>query len=79
MSPMNVGVVGATGAVGRTIVSILAERRFDVKEIRLFASARSAGTVVETQWGSVTVEDLETADPAGGSDSAVGESRPSHA
>ncbi len=65
MSPMNVGVVGATGAVGRTIVSILAERRFDVKEIRLFASARSAGTVVETQWGSVTVEDLETADPAG--------------
>ena len=65
MNPCNVAVVGATGAVGRTIISILAERDFPVKEIRLFASARSAGQVVETPWGSVTIEDLATADPAG--------------
>jgi aspartate-semialdehyde dehydrogenase len=65
MNPVNVGVVGATGAVGRTILSILAEREFPVKEIRLFASARSAGSVVETPWGTVTIEDLTAADPSG--------------
>ena len=65
MNPCNVGVVGATGAVGRTIISILAEREFAVKELRLFASARSAGSVVETPWGAVTIEDLSSADPAG--------------
>jgi aspartate-semialdehyde dehydrogenase len=65
MNPVNVGVVGATGAVGRTIISILAERQFPVKEIRLFASSRSAGSVIETPWGAVTIEDLTTADPTG--------------
>jgi aspartate-semialdehyde dehydrogenase len=39
------GVVGATGAVGRVVVDLLAERGFD--DVRLFASARSAGTEIE--------------------------------
>ena len=65
MNPVNVGVVGATGAVGRTILSILAEREFPIDELRLFASSRSAGSVVETAWGSVTIEDLADADPTG--------------
>ena len=65
MNPVDVGVVGATGAVGRTILSILAEREFPVKDLRLFASARSAGSVVQTAWGAVTIEDLATADPKG--------------
>ena len=65
MNPVNVGVVGATGAVGRTILSILAEREFPVKEIRLFASSRSAGSMLETPWGTVTIEDLAAADPSG--------------
>ena len=65
MNPLNVGVVGATGAVGRTIISILAEREFPVKEIRLFASSRSAGKVLDTPWGAVTIEDLAIADPSG--------------
>jgi aspartate-semialdehyde dehydrogenase len=39
-----VGVVGATGAVGRVVVELLGERGFD--DVRLFASARSAGTEV---------------------------------
>jgi aspartate-semialdehyde dehydrogenase len=60
-----VAVVGATGAVGTTMTSILAERRFPVGRLRLMASARSAGRVVSTHWGEVTVEDLHTADPAG--------------
>jgi aspartate-semialdehyde dehydrogenase len=37
-----IGIVGATGAVGRVVVQLLAERGFD--DVRLFASARSAGT-----------------------------------
>jgi aspartate-semialdehyde dehydrogenase len=39
-----VGVLGATGAVGRVVVGLLAERGFD--DVRLFASARSAGTEI---------------------------------
>jgi len=40
-----VGVVGATGAVGRVVVDLLADRGFD--DVRLFASARSAGTEID--------------------------------
>lgn len=58
-------VVGATGAVGRTMLSILAEREFPVDRIRLAASARSTGQAVDTYRGSVEVEDLATMDPAG--------------
>lgn len=65
MTGMSVAVVGATGAVGRTMRSILEERDFPVSQLRLMASERSAGTVVSTRWGDVTVEDLASADPAG--------------
>jgi aspartate-semialdehyde dehydrogenase len=58
---LNVGVVGATGLVGTMIREILAERGFPVGQLRLFASARSAGKVLD----GVTVEDAETADYAG--------------
>lgn len=58
-------MVGATGAVGRTMVAILEERDFPVAELRLMASSRSAGTKVATRWGEVEVEDLAVADPAG--------------
>jgi aspartate-semialdehyde dehydrogenase len=39
-----IGVVGATGAVGRVVVELLGQRGFD--DVRLFASARSAGTEI---------------------------------
>jgi len=39
------GVVGATGAVGRVVVDVLRERGYD--DVRLFASARSAGTEID--------------------------------
>ncbi len=61
----HVAIVGATGAVGRTMLSILENRAFPVADLRLFASARSSGQVVETKWGDVAVEDLTTADPSG--------------
>ncbi|MFD7706719.1 aspartate-semialdehyde dehydrogenase [Streptomyces sp. NPDC059786] len=58
---MKVGIVGATGQVGTVMRRILVERDFPVTELRLFASARSAGTVVD----GVTVEDAATADYSG--------------
>ena len=61
----SVAVVGATGAVGRTMVSILEERDFPISRLRLMASHRSAGTVVSTSWGDVEVEDLAAAAPEG--------------
>ena len=61
----SVAVVGATGAVGRVMREILAERDFPVSAIRLLASARSAGSRLETPWGEAVVEDLATVDPAG--------------
>lgn len=60
-----VAIVGATGAVGTTMLSILEERGFPLSELRLMASSRSAGRTIGTKWGDVVVEDLETADPAG--------------
>ena len=44
--PLTVAVVGATGAVGRTMIQVLMERRLAIGELRLMASARSAGTSV---------------------------------
>lgn len=61
----SLAIVGATGAVGRTMLSILEERSFPLRNLRLFASSRSAGSIVATEWGDVVVEDLATVDAAG--------------
>jgi aspartate-semialdehyde dehydrogenase len=45
--------------------AILESRSFPLGSLRLLASERSAGSVVETRWGEVEVEDLALADPAG--------------
>ena len=60
-----VAVVGATGAVGETMLSILAERRFPVGELVALASGRSAGTMVPFGDDEVMVRDLAEFDPAG--------------
>ncbi len=62
---MKTAIIGATGAVGRTMLDILVERDFPVSRLRLLASERSAGNTVATSWGEIVVEDLATADPAG--------------
>ncbi|GAA1587189.1 aspartate-semialdehyde dehydrogenase [Streptomyces globosus] len=62
---MRVGIVGATGQVGGVMRSILAERKFPVDELRLFASARSAGSTLEWQGREITVEDAAAADYSG--------------
>jgi aspartate-semialdehyde dehydrogenase len=59
------GLVGATGQVGGVVLKLLAERDFPLEELRLFASARSAGTTIPFQGRQITVEDASTADVAG--------------
>jgi len=60
----NVAVVGATGAVGETMLSILAERNFPAAEVIALASERSAGTQVQFGEATLTVQDLARFDPA---------------
>ncbi|HUR13823.1 MAG TPA: aspartate-semialdehyde dehydrogenase [Mycobacteriales bacterium] len=60
-----VGVVGATGQVGAVMLRLLAERDFPLSELRVFASARSAGTTVRYRDRELTVEDASLADPSG--------------
>jgi len=62
---MRVGIVGATGQVGAVMLSILAERDFPVDELRLFASARSAGRTIAWKGRKIVVEDAATADYSG--------------
>ncbi|WP_116075500.1 aspartate-semialdehyde dehydrogenase [Asanoa ferruginea] len=62
---MRIGIVGATGQVGGVMRRILAERAFPVTELRLFASARSAGRTLPWQGTEITVEDADTADYRG--------------
>jgi len=62
---VRVGIVGATGQVGAVMRQILLDRTFPVSQIRLFASARSAGTTVTWAGQEVVVEDAAMADPSG--------------
>jgi aspartate-semialdehyde dehydrogenase len=59
--PLNVGIVGATGLVGRMVRAILEERNFPIGRLRLFASARSAGRELD----GIVVEDAAQADFSG--------------
>lgn len=61
----NVAIVGATGAVGETMLSILAERQFPIGRLHLLASARSAGEKIDYGAKKIVVEDLATFDPSG--------------
>ncbi|SCK52839.1 aspartate-semialdehyde dehydrogenase [Streptomyces sp. WMMB 322] len=62
---MRIGIVGATGQVGSVMREILAERKLPVEQLRLFASARSAGRTLPWQDGEITVEDAAAADYSG--------------
>jgi aspartate-semialdehyde dehydrogenase len=65
---MRIGIVGATGQVGGVVRKLLAERSFPVTELRIFASARSAGRTMAwdgAPGGQVAVEDAATSDFTG--------------
>jgi len=61
----NVAVVGATGAVGEVMLSILAERSFPIGEIHALASSRSAGSSVMFGNRRLTVQNLAEFDFSG--------------
>jgi aspartate-semialdehyde dehydrogenase len=61
----NVAVVGATGAVGEVMLSVLAERKFPVGELVALASERSAGGKVRFGDREIVVRDLAAFDPKG--------------
>ncbi|OQW78488.1 MAG: aspartate-semialdehyde dehydrogenase [Proteobacteria bacterium ST_bin11] len=58
----DVAVVGATGAVGETMIAILEERNFPVGKVYALASERSAGKRIPFKDGSLVVQDLATFD-----------------
>ncbi|HJR25238.1 MAG TPA: aspartate-semialdehyde dehydrogenase [Acidimicrobiales bacterium] len=58
---MRIGLFGATGQVGGVMLRILEDRGFPVSELRLFASARSAGRTIAWKGAELTVEDAEQA------------------
>jgi aspartate-semialdehyde dehydrogenase len=60
--PVNIAVVGATGAVGETILSILEEGDFPIGEIYALASSRSAGKTIAFRGDEIVVQDLSTFD-----------------
>ncbi len=55
---IKVAIMGATGAVGSELLDILAERKFPVGELRLLASARSAGKTLKYQDDDIKVQEL---------------------
>ena len=62
---MHVGVVGATGMVGTVMLRLLAERKYPISSLRLFASERSAGQTIEWNGRTITIENAAEADPSG--------------
>lgn len=58
MMKTNLAIVGATGLVGQTILSVLKERSIDIDNLYLFASRKSAGSVVDWNDQSLTVLEL---------------------
>ena len=60
-----VAVVGATGAVGQQMISLLEERNFPVGKLKLLASARSAGKTVRFKGEDVTIEEAKPESFAG--------------
>jgi aspartate-semialdehyde dehydrogenase len=55
---VNVAVVGVTGAVGQEFLNVLAERNFPIRNLKLLASARSAGKKIDFRGQTYTVEEL---------------------
>ena len=62
---VNVGVIGATGQVGKVMRKLLEERDFPATSVRFFASARSQGKKLSFRGQEIEVEDAGTADPSG--------------
>lgn len=56
--PINVAIVGATGAVGRELIEAFQQNQLYINELKLYASERSAGETIEYKGKELMVEDL---------------------
>src|SRR5213595_3534541 len=56
---VNVAIAGATGAVGQEFLTVLAERNFPIKNLKLLASARSAGKTATSAGKTYIIEELK--------------------
>ncbi len=70
MKKLNIAIVGATGAVGQEILSVIDERNLPFASLKMLASARSAGKTIEFKGKSYTVEET-TEDSFDGVDIAL--------
>ena len=61
MKQLNIGILGATGAVGRQMLTVLQEQGFSPKDLRLFAGPRSAGSRLSAFGQEWTVEETDPA------------------
>src|SRR5262245_37334765 len=55
---VNVAIAGATGAVGQEFLAVLEQRKFPIKNLKLLASARSAGKTADFAGERYTIEEL---------------------
>lgn len=62
MTNLRIGIMGATGVVGQNLIDVLHKRNFPVGTLRLYASERSEGKVLETPFGAITVENADRVD-----------------
>ena len=65
MKQYNVGIVGASGAVGNEMLKMVESRNFPVGSLRLFASERSAGKTLKYRGQDIVIEKLDTSSPKG--------------
>ena len=56
MKTYNVGILGASGAVGREMIKVLEQRNFPINNLKLFASERSVGKKVQFKGGELSIE-----------------------
>ena len=59
---MNIGIVGATGNVGRKIIEVLEKKNFPIDNLYFVASSKSAGTKLKFRDKEIKVENLENFD-----------------
>ncbi len=62
MKKLKVGILGATGMVGKELIKVLSDRDFPIEQLRVYASSRSEGKQIETKWGTLTIENADNAD-----------------
>lgn len=57
MKKYNVAILGATGAVGKEMLNVIVERNFPINNLKLLASKRSAGNIMEVNGKKYTIEE----------------------